>query len=382
PNSGQHRLDVIAKGPLLASSGSASITFTAIVEGTNGVPVAINRVEDTTDGVNIGMDARLAFLPDGKLVLASNEHQTIQVCRIVRDSLEVMHTYSTIDGFNCSAVTDIYVDYLTYRVAIAEATTPGLTIYQYDITSSSLTKLFYRDAIYYDGTETFTYLHELALDKSTGMLFALIPDAPRVVATYFYATKQADVNPNQYAWWFKPYEVFDALAVSPSGKRAAIAETSTGLLKLCSRNDMGALFAQDQDFQSPDDPYLDNIQCLRFIDDEHVLYATNNDVGQFMYSSGNWSQGAVHSSEYETLPTMEGIKQILVNTTSNYAYVLAKGSKNILTFNISPSTKELSYLSSTAIDSFEPRRMAISPKADHIALVSDSATSLLLFAIP
>ncbi|NCC65867.1 MAG: hypothetical protein EOM15_14570, partial [Spirochaetia bacterium] len=33
PNSGQHRLDVIAKGPLLASSGSASITFTAIVEG-------------------------------------------------------------------------------------------------------------------------------------------------------------------------------------------------------------------------------------------------------------------------------------------------------------------------------------------------------------
>lgn len=381
PNSGQHRLDVIAKGPLLASSGSASITFTAIVEGTTGVPVAINRVEDTTDGVNIGMDARLAFLPDGKLVLASNQHQTIQVCRIVRDSLEVMHTYSLIDGFNASEVTDIYVDYLTYRVAIADAATPNLVIYQYDLSSSSLTKLFTRGSAYY-GSETFSYLHELALDKSTGMLYGLIPDAPRVVATYFYATKQADVNPNLYAWWFKPYEIFDALAVSPSGKRAAIAETSTGLIKLCSRNDMGALFALDKDFKTPDDPYLDNIQCLRFIDDNHVLYATENDVGQFVFNSGNWTQGAVFTSEYDSLPAMEGVKQILLNNTANHAYVLAKGSKNILTFNISPSTKELSYLSSTAINSFEPRRMAISPKADHIALVSDSSTSLILFAIP
>ena len=381
PSSGKHRLDVIAKGALLASSGSASITFTALVEGTTGVPVAINKVEDGTDGLHIGMDAHVAFLPDGKLVLASNQHQTIQICRIVRDSLEVLHTYTEIDGFNAASVTDIFVDQLTYRVGIADSANPGLTIYQYDIYSSSLTKLFTRNSSY-SGTNTFTSLHELALDRSTGMLYSLIPDEPIVVQTYFYATQASDVNPNTYVWWFKPYEVFDALAISPNGKRAALAETSTGLLKLFNRNDMGGLFSQDKDFSTPAEPYLDNIGSLHFIDDDHVLYATDNDLGHYKYMLGNWNQVEVFTSEYNNLPSMEGIKQILSNSTNNLVYVLAKGSKNLLTFTMSSTTKTLSYLASTALTAFDPARMDISPKSDHIAVVSDSGTSLLLFTIP
>ncbi|MFA6682068.1 MAG: hypothetical protein WCS35_08545, partial [Sphaerochaeta sp.] len=50
PSTGKHRLDLIAKGDLLASSGSASISFEAIIAGTPGTPVLANTVTDNTDG--------------------------------------------------------------------------------------------------------------------------------------------------------------------------------------------------------------------------------------------------------------------------------------------------------------------------------------------
>lgn len=380
PSSGQHRLDVIAKGALLASSGSASITFTAIVEGTSGIPVVINNVADNTDGLRIGTDAHVAFLPDGKLVLASNQHRTIQVCRIVRDSLEVVNTYTTLDGFNAESVTDIYVDQLTHRVAIADSATPSLTIYQYHFETSSLTKLFSRDASY-SGFNEYTYLHASALDQSTGILYSLIPDEAVVVQTNFYATQADDVNSLDYIWWMQPYEIFDALAISPSGERAALAETSSGLLKLFNKNAMQALFAQDQDFKTPDDPYLDGIASLAFIDDENVLYATDNDLGRYTYSN-TWTQMEVFTSEYDELPSMEGIKQIAYNRADNLVYVLAKGSNSLLTFTVSTSTKELAYLDSTPLTSANPSNMAVCPKSEHIAILSDSSNSLLLCKIP
>ena len=79
PSSGSHRLDVIAQGALLASSGSASISFTASVSGTAGVPIPVSEIADTVDGLHVGMDARAAFLPDGKILLASNQLMISQI---------------------------------------------------------------------------------------------------------------------------------------------------------------------------------------------------------------------------------------------------------------------------------------------------------------
>ncbi len=385
PSSGSHRLDVIAEGALLASSGSASISFTATVEGTSGVPVLVSTVEDTADGLHIGLGARVAFLPDGKILLASNQHQTLQVCRIVRDSLEVVHTYSAIDGFNTVDMLELFVDQATYRVAVSDAHTPSLTIYQYDISTSSLTKLFTRGNVYFeDGTKTFTSLQHLALDKVSGMLYGLIPDATHVVKTYLYANSASEVNPNQYAWWLKAYDRFEDLAIAPGGKYAALVEATSGLLKICSKNSTQNLFSNDQNFTSADGstPYLDNISSVTFLNDDNVIFGTDNDVGRFTLSGETWTQSDIFSSEQYDVGPMEGAKTLCHNLSGTLLYVLSSGSRNITTFSASSPTFELAYLETTNLGDYQPVDMELSPKQDHLAVVSDTNTALMLFMIP
>ena len=173
PSTGKHRLDLIAKGALLASSGSASITFKAAVAGTPGLPVLAKSVTDNTDGLKISGNTKIAFLPDGKFLLASTMHNTLQICRIVRDCLEVVRTYTQADGFNTVKVTDILVDKNTGRVAIADNQSPGITLYQYNANNTSLTKLYSRDNVAYK-TESvekrFSSISTLMLDPMTGPL--------------------------------------------------------------------------------------------------------------------------------------------------------------------------------------------------------------------
>ncbi|WP_320123054.1 hypothetical protein [uncultured Sphaerochaeta sp.] len=384
PESGLHRLDVIAKGALLASTGSASITFKAAVEGTAGVPKLVGMVEDTTDGLYVGKNAHVAFLPDGKLVLASNQHQTIQVCRIVRDTLEVVNTYTTTDGFNAVQVTDIYVDPLTKLVAIADASIPSLSVYFYDSKNATLTKQFERNNTYYktsSSSKTFTSLHQLSKEATTGILYGLIPDASHVVQTNLYAQTPESADPGEYIWWFSNPPVFDALAISEGSQSAALADTDTGFLKLCRKNPMDDLFAQDQHFQSTDTPYLDNIGSLHFINDEQLIYATDNDIGRFAYASNAWTQKEVYTSSQNDIGAMEGISQLVSNKDDTMLYVLAKDSKNVVSFSVDGFGRPL-FLENSSLGDYAPARMTLSPSEEHLAIVSDMNDSLILCAIP
>nr|WP_321297442.1 hypothetical protein [uncultured Sphaerochaeta sp.] len=387
PSSGSHRLDVIAQGALLASSGSASISFTASVTGTAGVPIPVNEIADTVEALHVGMDARVAFLPDGKILLASNQHQTIQVCRIVRDSLEVIHTYTSLDGFNASGVTNLFVDNTTYRVAIADSTRPGISLYQYDIGTGSLTKLFDRSNTYFtktDGTkETFTASTAFALDRQSGLLYSLITDAPRLVETYFYANTEAEVDTNHYVKWYKSYEVFDGLAISSDGKHAALSESSTGLVKLFRKNTNGVLFSNDQDFATASgELYLNNAKELCFVNGDNLAYATDNDLGRFSWTGTTWTQCEVYTSGLNDIGQMDGITSLAVNPLGTMLYVTAAQSKNLLTFAISPSVGELSYVETTTLEDTIPKCVVISPKNDHMIVLSENKGALLLCKLP
>lgn len=387
PSSGSHRLDVIAQGALLASSGSASISFTASVSGTAGVPIPVSEIADTVDGLHVGMDARAAFLPDGKILLASNQHQTIQVCRIVRDTLEVVHTYTALDGFNAAGVTDLFVDNTTYRVAIADSSRPGLSIYQYEIGIGTLTKLVDRSNAYFtktDGTkETFSSITASALDRQSGILYSLITDAPRLVESYFYANSQAEVDPNHYVKWYKSYEVFDGLAISADGKHAALSESSTGLIKLFKKNTNGVLFSNEQDFATADgELYLNNAKALCFVNSENLAYATDNDLGRFSWTGTTWAQCEVFTDDLNGIGPMKSVQSLAVNSLGNLLYVAAAGSKNLLTFAISTSTGELNYLETTSFGDAMPKRVAVSPKNDHLIVLMENKASLLLCKLP
>ncbi len=384
PATGTHRLDVIAKGALLASSGSASISFTAAVSGESGVPILVNTVPDNTGGMHIGIDAHAAFLSDGKILLASNQAQTIQVCRVVRDTLEVVHTYTTADGFTTSGITDILVDHASNRVVIADSLTPGLTFYEYNITNSSLVKLFNRNNTYgyaVPGDLTFPYLTDLALVRSTGILYGLHPAKDHVVETNFYVNTQKDLYTGYFYQKFPNYShPYTGVAFSASGKSSALTQKESSLLRIFRKNTLEAPFTNPVEFKAGTAPYLDNVSEIQFLNDNNLIYATDNDVGRFTYTGTTWEQWEIYSSEADGIGSMDGIVQLLPGFDATKLYVLTP--TTLLTFGCPSPSYALTHVNTSSLGAFQATRMDVSPKKDMLVVTSDSTSSLLLFRIP
>ncbi|WP_320129569.1 hypothetical protein [uncultured Sphaerochaeta sp.] len=390
PTSGTHRLDVIAKGALLASSGSASFPFQATVAGTANIPVLVTEVVDGTEGLYVGGKAKIAFLPDGKVLLASTTHNSLQVCRIVRDTLEVMHTYTINDNFNTTSITDILVDPNSYRVAIADNTTPGIGLYQYDASDSSLTKLFYRNNVKYtktDGTTlTFPSIDKLALDSSDGTLYCTVPLSTDLPKSNAYASTQTDFQTNSFSYFFlSSLAEISGMAISPGNTKAALFSTPDGFLKICTRDNSDTLLANDKNFSAEENetPYLKGIRSVAFLNENNVVCGTANALNRFENTNSlTWEQKDVWISGQDGIDNMQGITQLLANPEGTILYAICQDSKNINCFQADSTSGELSYLGSTPLGSFIPSEADISPDKEFLVLVSNASNKILLCRIP
>ena len=390
PTSGSHRLDVIAKGALLASSGSASFSFQATVAGTAGVPVLVAEVTDNTNGLYVSGDTKMAFLPDGKVLLASNLHKTLQICRIVRDTLEVIRTYTPDQGFNTIGITDLLVDKNTCRVAIADSYYPGIGLYQYNSENASLTKLFYRDNVYYISTNgeksTFTTTGMLSLDQSDGTLYCTLPGLSEISKNNFYAATQTSFALNDFVWWmFENYKEITGMVIAPGSNKAALYSIPDQRLKLCIRDGNSHLVANDHDFGSSynNTPYLGGLRSVGFLNDNNVVTGGESTLCRFQNTSGyDWEQTDVWISGQDGVASMLGIEQLVTNANNTLLYAICKDSKNINVFTIDSINSRLSFLESTSLGNFIPTNAGISPNKENLLVVSDTSNSVLLCRIP
>lgn len=390
PSSGTHRLDVIATGALLASSGSASFTFQATVGGTPDIPVLVTEVADGTDGLYVAGDTKVAFLPDGKVLLASATHNSLQVCRIVRDTMEVIRSYSASDDFNTVGITDILVDPNSYRVAIADAATPGIALYQYDASDATLTKLFYRDNVKYtksDGsTLTFSDINMLALDGSDGTLYCTVPGSSDLPMSNIYATNAEDFHTNSYTYFlFSSFQEITGMAIAPGNNKAALFSEPDGLLKLCTRDNSDKLIANDKNFSAEGNgtPYLGGIRSVAFLNDSNVVCGTGNALSRFTNTSTlNWGQADVWLSGQNGIDSMLKIEELIVNPSGTVLYAICQDSRNIQCFTIDGSTSELSYIGVTNLGTFQPSGAALSPDREFLIVVSATTNKILLCRIP
>jgi hypothetical protein len=390
PSSGSHRLDVIATGALLASSGSASFTFQAAVGGVADLPVLMTEIADGYEGLSTTGNTKVAFLPDGKVLLAGTTHSTLQVCRIVRDTLEVLHTYSVADAFNTSQITDILVDPTSYRVAIADAATPGIGLYQYDGEDASLTKLFYRDNVKYvqtnGSTLTFSDINMLALDGYSKLLYCTVPGSSDLPMSRMDASSSEDFNTNTFTYFFlSQLQEISGMAISPGNNKAALYSEPDGLLKLCTRDSLDVLIANDSDFSLEENgtPYLNGISSVGFLDDSNAVCGTGNALSRFHYTSTqDWEQAETWLSGQDGIDSMLGIKQVFTNSLGTVLYAICKDSQNINCFSIDSTTGTLSYLGDADLGTFYPSEAAISPDREFMVVVSDSSNKVLLCRIP
>lgn len=388
PTSGTHRLDVIAQGVLLASSGSASISFVATVDAQSGVPALINRVGDNTNGISIAGGSQVAFLPDGKFLLANPTLQTLQVCRIVRDSVEVVHTYTSSDSFNLAGELRIFVDQLTYRVVISNSTNPKVALYQYDLSTSTLTKLFEKGNNYGNsewGSGTFPYLDHFAVDRTLGALYGLHPSDEIAVQMNIYALGASDFH-NPYYWApFPPGDGkrYTGLDISPSGEYTALTKASDSLLMIFRRTlDFGGMnFASFIRIKAETTPYINAIREVLFLDDSNLVYATSKDLGRFNRTGSNaWEQEEVFTNGVYGTPAMDGIIALKGYKKAGRLYALCTNSRNVVAFTFAGGTS-LTLLDCAPLGIFDPSGMDISPKGDHLVVTSASSAEILLFRI-
>ncbi|NBK20475.1 MAG: hypothetical protein EOM68_00400 [Spirochaetia bacterium] len=392
PSTGKHRLDLIAKGALQASSGSASISFKAIVAGNPGHPVLANTVTDNTDGLKISGNTKIAFLPDGKILLASSIHSTLQICRIVRDSLEVIRTYTQADGFNTAVITDMLVDKNTNKVAIADNQGPRVTLYQYNSANASLTKLFSRDnvAYKYGSTQTtFASISSLMLDPSTGILYNVVPGTNMLPKSNLFATQASEFNMYSYNFWLGDPIKISGLVISPFLNRAAWYSTEQSIIKISKRSAEGNLFSFVRDFSATNTPYFNGISAAEFTSENDLMTGGSDTLNRFHFSLSlpdtgkeGWEQVETWQSGLDGIGEMQGIVQLFTNSSRGLLYALCKGSRNIKVFSIDPITNALAYEQTVSLASFSPSKAAISPNKENMLVVSDTNDQVLIFSIP
>ena len=93
PSVGIHRLDAVASTSRTGSMGSATFNFEAIENSDIGEPNQGNVIYEANSGIKMGMNMVVEFLPNGEVIIASNEDRVLQICSISRSSLKLEKTF-------------------------------------------------------------------------------------------------------------------------------------------------------------------------------------------------------------------------------------------------------------------------------------------------
>lgn len=143
PNIGFHRLDVVVENGDIGSLSSAFKEFEVKLNAPSYMPKVIKTINNGDFGYYAGSNMHICFLPDNKILSYCGETNTIQICRLINNNIEVIKTYNNSFDMPIANVIDIKVDSIRNRVFISEESTNA--IYIYDYSYNKLTKYFSDD---------------------------------------------------------------------------------------------------------------------------------------------------------------------------------------------------------------------------------------------
>lgn len=384
---GSHRLDVLAEGSLLASLGSATITFEAKILGPKGVPILLRNIPSSTDMITIDRGCIVELLPNKIVVIANNNEEAIHVCRIVRDSLEVIHTYTkTMPNYYTKKIVDIYYDPCSSQVIISDEAGPQMALYTYNPDTYELIPRFVRnnhsittglgDVFYFDKLVNFK------LDQLTGNLYGLHPGTNQLIATAIYATTEEGLDINEAeALSSTAYEISD-WDTSPSSDHTVFVSVPSNFLVVASRTPgLGWMFGTRTRYTSSD-PYITGVRTVCFIGEKTFVYSTANYLVRATYTSDNKSM--IQQGVYgigDSMGTAVGITQMVTDPTMRFLYTLSPSKKALDVYEISVGNEELTHLKTIPFGSFNASRMEIAADGANLILSSATEDSLLLYQI-
>ncbi len=386
PKAGEHRLDVVAQGPLLGSVGSTSVPFLASLEGTAGVPQLVASYANGDNSLNLSGTTSLAFTSDGTLILGNTGSSTLQIANILKDTITVGTTYRGGNGFSTVGITDVLVVPDTDYVITAETSEPGVSMYTYNPTGKTLTPKYHRDGIL-STRATFTGTSTLVYDRYEDAVLAADPTSKYLPAVKVNAQSLEEWKMGWMTLWGTtdvPFTKGTAAATSPGDWSMAVISKSENAIKLLRRTSM-SIFGYDCliNYNATGATGLSGVRSVAFSDDNNAITGAASLLSRFTFVSKNvWTQTqSIKAGEASGIRAMSNIDDIILSPNGKYLYVLCSGSKNVNVFTMG-SDGTLNYIGELDCQEFAPTHGAVTPNGEYLVLTSSISNEMLLCRIP
>jgi hypothetical protein len=388
PTLGKHRLDVVVENKeMQASKSSCNFIFECSSNTPYFVPTLVNTIKNKTDDVNVGRGMDLCFLPDGKLLLYCGEYETLQICRIVNDSLEVIKTYKNSITMPLTRVNDIKACYKNNKVFVSEDATNTITAYDYSY--NQLTPIY--------GDNTYNN-KATKLGNITIRAYDIFVDDPNSCAFRQYLLNpQTDEEQQEFSVSY----AYNSRMGNFNCHTASISPDLRGILRTSTNG------------------YTSFANLIKGVEDLSIIpysligptFPINEEINGAALTYNKFIIGSMNKLTYYTVPsfntmgyelktTIEGGENKISNfkSVADFAfftnlskidasnivdklYVVTKNSNTILTFEVNENDFKLTLLGKVDLATFIPKEAAISPNQENMIIVSSTGNTLKLLKI-
>ena len=377
PKIGSHRLDVIIDNGDIGSISSAHKDFNVKINAPSYLPKVIATIENGENGFYIGNKMIIRFLPDNKIISYCKDTHTLQICRLINNSVEVIKTYNNSYEMPLSNVIDIQVDIARNRVFISEQSTNTISIYDYSF--NKLTKYF-SDNTYHKYAKNFG---QIFIRPTDFLVFDYLGDSYREykidpkLDSKFFAIAMVN-NPDDIT-----YHCTKGL-MSPNQDSVAFA-SDTGYVSLAYNvpNYSNYLLRASDPLQYNPNEILvagalnwktfiagaQNRIIVGELDSEDSIYATTLKETK-TYVSG--TQGLPEFSSVTNFIYYLDYDNLTNKNTLEKVYALCKESNSLLAFDVNQTSLELTYFGKEDLIDFSPTDGVLSQDKETLILTGDN----------
>ena len=384
PSPGEHRLDVIARTNMLASSGSTQVVFNASILGKQGEPVIAGVISN--GDVAIGGRNTMTFLSDGNLLITSDGERKITVASIVRNTLTTVSSLDFTRNVKYAATVNG-----GKNLVLLHDSPAGSTLFDYNTASSTITNPVHETGYYSaanpasDGvlgiinTATWmkaadfaygVYLNHNAYGERSAILLRDIDQKGSLEKGKYYVGNR--MFPQDSAEGLGSF-----MASSQDGNEFVIVNNKTGNI-IAGKNISGSLGTNvfsDEDVKDTTAAVIlpsSSTYTIRLAlakGNEIIFYEI--DVDNKSYAKGGTAITRSEGSSFNTT-------KMILSQNGSFLYLLNTGNNSISTYAVSPTS--LTFVAKSDL-SFAPSEAVLSPSGGYLFVCANDSTTITMMKI-
>ena len=386
PSLGFHRIDVVIDNGDIGSTSSASKEFEVKLNSPSFLPKVISTINHGDNGYYIGSNMKICYLPDNKILSYCGDTKTLQICRIVNNTIEVLNTYNNSTEIPLSFVNDIKVDYTNNRIFISEQTTNSINIYDYNYNklnkyfsdntihkySKNFGDIFIRSNDFFVFDQLGDSYREYNIDPKESAIFHVINMVQNPDSIVYHCTKGL-MSPNKDAITYFSDTGYVSHAYNTPGYSNCLLRSTFPLIYEPNE----ALVAGALDWKT-------------FIIGANNRIIIGSLVGEDLNFSTEICEKKTYVSGSYGLPDFENISNFIYyneynNLTNKYEisclYAISEGTNELLAFSVDKENFTLNYIGKEELTNFTPTNGTLSNDNETLILWGQNEQSIKICKI-